>query len=160
MRRYRRTARPCLAPDPAAVPADTLGTDEFAPLPGGVAWPTVEATTAGEVSEVPVDVRYTVEVTGLKPLGLEDEFRSLSALWTKRNDEANIAQINRRIVEDKDLIDQLLRSVGHYGGDSKVVVTPPVRAGQPTRGGHHGRSRAAVHLFGHHRGGARRCQRA
>jgi translocation and assembly module TamA len=109
------------------------GFEDFAPLPGAVPWPTVEGTTAGEVAEVPTDVRYNVSVTGLQPLGLEDEFRSLSALWTKRGDPANIAQINRRIAEDKDLIDQLLRSVGHYGGNSQAVVTPPARADQPTQ---------------------------
>jgi translocation and assembly module TamA len=133
-------AQPAAQPAPNAAPAATpapaapsgLEVDDFAPLPGGVAWPTVEATTDGEPTEVPVDVRYTVEITGLKPLGLEDEFRGLSSLWTKRNDEANIAQINRRIAEDKDLIDQLLRSVGHYGGNTQVVVTPPTRAGLPT----------------------------
>jgi translocation and assembly module TamA len=124
---------------PAAVPAgtpggsDVPGFEDFAPLPGGVPWPTVEATTAGEVTEVPTDVRYTVTITGLQPLGLDDEFRGLSALWTKRGDPANIAQINRRIAEDKDLIDQLLRSVGHYGGSSQAVVTPPARDGQPTQ---------------------------
>jgi translocation and assembly module TamA len=106
--------------------------EDFAPLPGGVQWPTVEATTAGEVAEVPGDVRYTVEIKGLTALGLDDEFRGLSSLWTKRGDPANIAQINRRIIEDKDLIDQLLRSVGHYGGNTQVIVTPPARVGQPT----------------------------
>lgn len=125
-------AQPAAEPPPTPVAPTDLDTSDFAPLPGGVAWPTVEATTDGEAAEVPVDVRYAVEITGLKPLGLEDEFRSLSVLWTKRNDEANIAQINRRIAEDKELIDQLLRSVGHYGGNTQVVVTPPTRAGQPT----------------------------
>jgi translocation and assembly module TamA len=120
------------APAPPAA-ADIPPPGEFAPLPGAVAWPTVEATTAGETSEVPGEVRYTVAITGLRPLGLEDEFRGLSSLWTKRNDEANIAQINRRIAEDKDLIDQLLRSVGHYGGTTQAVVTPPKRADQPTQ---------------------------
>jgi translocation and assembly module TamA len=126
-------AVPAPAPAPAAaIETGTPRLEDFAPLPGAVAWPTIEATTAGDVAEAPGDVRYSVEIKGLTALGLDDEFRGLSSLWTKRNDVANIAQINRRIAEDKDLIDQLLRSVGHYGGNTQVVITPPARSGQPT----------------------------
>ena len=122
-------------PPPAAViplPTDEPRLEDFAPLPGNVPWPTVETTTAGEAVEAAGDVRYTVAVTGLGPLGLEDEFKALSSLWTKKGGVSNLAQINRRITEDRDLIDQLLRSIGHYGGNSQVVITTPTTEGAPT----------------------------
>ncbi len=134
--------------DPAAPPASAAITPEppvpagpmpddvpppaaFAPLPGDVAWPTVESTTDTNAAAPAADVRYTVSFTGLKPLGLEASFRQLSSLWTKRNEVSNLAQINRRTSEDKDLIDQLLRSIGRYGGTVDVAVTPPATAGEP-----------------------------
>jgi translocation and assembly module TamA len=40
-------------------------------------------------------------------------------------EESNIAQINRRSAEDRDLIDQLLRSIGHYGGNTVITIKPP-----------------------------------
>lgn len=107
--------------------------EEFAPLPGNVPWPTVEATTESEPAELAGDVRYAVEIKGLTSLGLDDEFKGLSSLWTKKGDVANLAQINRRIAEDKDLIDQLLRSIGYYGGSTQVVVTDAAKAGASTR---------------------------
>jgi len=132
-------AAPAAAQAPAAA-ADQLPTgeprlEEFAPLgpPGSpaetLAWPTVESTTDGEAAAPAGDVRYTVSVKGLEPLGLQDEFEALSSLWEHRKEEANLAQINRRIAEDRDLIDQLLRSLGHYGGSAQVVVTPPADKG-------------------------------
>ncbi|MFZ4690696.1 MAG: autotransporter assembly complex protein TamA [Polymorphobacter sp.] len=144
---------PQLAPSATAVPATVeapipdLGPvdidtgepriEDFAPLPGplgdNVPWPTVESTTEGEAVVAAADVRYTVSITGLSALRLDDEFQSLSALWTKKGDVSNLAQINRRIAEDRDLIDQLLRSVGHYGGNTKVSVTAAATANGPTQ---------------------------
>jgi translocation and assembly module TamA len=106
--------------------------EDFAPLPGDVPWPTLESTADPEPPIVVENVRYTVEMIGLDPLGLDDEFRSLSALWTRKGADANLAQINRRIAEDKQLIDQLLRSIGHYGGNVEVAITPPAGGRGPT----------------------------
>ncbi len=119
-------------PDPTPLPTDAPPESSFAPLPGDVAWPTVESTTDSEAVNAS-DVRYTVEFKGLSALGLDNDFRSLSALWSKKGDVSNLAQINRRVTEDKDLIDQLLRSVGHYGGTTQAVVTPPAAAGAPIK---------------------------
>ncbi len=123
-----------IIPDPAPLPTDAPLESSFAPLPGDVAWPTVETTTDSEAVNAS-DVRYTVEFKGLSALGLDSDFRGLSALWSKKGDISNLAQINRRVTEDKDLIDQLLRSVGHYGGTTQVVVTPPATAGAPIKVG-------------------------
>jgi translocation and assembly module TamA len=107
--------------------------EDFAPLPGDVPWPTLETTADPEPPPVVANIRYTVDITGLAPLGLDDEFRALSSLWTRKGADANLAQINRRVSEDKQLIDQLLRSVGHYGGNAEVVITPPAGGVGPTR---------------------------
>ncbi len=128
--------------DPAPVSAPQAGgapvagdplQDGMAPLPGNIAWPTVEATTGGDAETAAGDVRYAVEVDGLAVLGLQDQYRSLSSLWSKKGSAANLAQINRRVTEDRDLIDQLLRSVGYYGGDSTAVITAPVKASDPVK---------------------------
>ncbi len=103
-------------------------------LPGGTSWPSIEATTGGSAAtSVDADVRYTVDVEGLAPLGLQDQFRGLSSLWTKRGSPANLAQINRRTVEDRDLVEQLLRSAGYYGGTTAATITAPVRNGDPVK---------------------------
>ncbi|GGD98542.1 outer membrane protein assembly factor [Polymorphobacter glacialis] len=117
---------------PVPMPQGAPQLEDFAPLPGNVAWPTVETTTDGEPVEVAGDVSYMVAVTGLAELGLETQFRELSSLWTKRGQPANLAQINRRTTEDRDLIDQLLRSIGHYGGNTAVALTAPVQVGGKT----------------------------
>ncbi len=114
---------------PTISPAPPSGGDakleEFTPLPGSTPWPTVESTTAAGGAIEVGDVRYSVVIEGLSSLGLQDEYQSLSSLWTKKGSPANLAQINRRIAEDRDLIDQLLRSVGHYGGQTAVAITAP-----------------------------------
>ncbi|WP_439532306.1 autotransporter assembly complex protein TamA [Polymorphobacter sp.] len=97
-----------------------------------LAWPEIASENGADAVADAGDVRYTVSIEGLGPLRLDDEFRGLSALWTRRNEPANLAQINRRTVEDRDLIDILLRSIGHYGSDTEIEVTPPVRPADPT----------------------------
>ncbi|WP_426165587.1 autotransporter assembly complex protein TamA [Sandarakinorhabdus sp. DWP1-3-1] len=127
-------AQPADLAPPTAVPLPTgePSLDEFAPLPGNVPWPTVETTTAGEAVAPAGDVRYTVALTGLAETGLDDEWRALSSLWTRKGEVSNLAQINRRIAEDRDLIDQLLRSIGRYGGNTQVVVATPTDPGATT----------------------------
>ncbi len=119
---------------PAAAAPDAL-LDLMAPLPGGgVDWPQAVATTAGDAGAADTgDVRYTVDVSdGLGSPARLLRFRELSTLWAGRGAPANLAQINRRAVEDSDLIDQLLRADGHYGGTVEVTLVPPPKAGPPT----------------------------
>ena len=117
---------------PTAAAPDPL-LDEMAPMTGGTDWPAAVATTAGDAPAEVGDVRYTVVVTGLAELGLTARFHELSSLWKGRGEPANLAQINRRAVEDSDLIDQLLRADGHYGGNVTVTIVPPAKAGLPTK---------------------------
>jgi translocation and assembly module TamA len=124
--------RPIEAPAAPPAPATDTLLDDLAPLPeGGVAWPAAVAVTPGDDATPETgDVRYDVTVEGLADL---TRFKELSTLWQGRGSPANLAQINRRAVEDRDLIDQLLRSRGRYGGSVEVTITPPARAGAPTR---------------------------
>lgn len=117
---------------PVTVDAGEPRLEDFAPLPSDVPWPTLESTADPEPPIVVENIRYTVDVVGLAPLGLDDEFRALSSLWTRTGADANLAQINRRVTEDRQLVDQLLRSVGHYGGDVEVTIMPPPGGRGPT----------------------------
>lgn len=116
---------PDLRTSVAAPPAATK------PVPGSKKTPT-KATEAGG------DLRYTVQVEGLGPLGDTEEllraFRQQSTLQAERKDPANAAQIGRRANADADLLEQLLRSQGYYdaaveprtenAGDSlRVILT-------------------------------------
>ena len=127
-------AEPAELPEPAQLPDQPIPSPDapLPDLPGGetVAWPDVASTTDGTVDPGPAaDIRYRVEEAGLAPLGLDDEFRALSSLWRHRGEETNLAQLSRRIAEDRDLAELLLRSIGHYGSRVDSSVTPAA-AGQ------------------------------
>ncbi len=130
------TTKPAVAPQvaPTVAAPDPL-LDAMAPLPGGVDWPTAVSTTAGDATAAAEagDVRYEVVVAGLTEIRLLPRFHELSSLWLGRNQPANLAQINRRATEDSDLIDQLLRAEGRYGGNVAVAITPPDKPGTPTK---------------------------
>lgn len=100
-------------------------------LPGGaaVAWPDVASTTSAEPEAATAAIRYRIEAAGLDTLGLDDEFRALSSLYRQRGEDTNLAQLSRRITEDRDLAELLLRSIGHYGSTVTTSVNPPA-AGQ------------------------------
>ena len=97
----------------------------------GIAWPELDAkettpppvtpttTRKGRaVASAAGDIRYTVQVDGLGPVGDSEEllrtFRQQSALEAERKDPANAAQIGRRANADADLLTQLLRANGYY----------------------------------------------
>lgn len=103
--------------------------EDGVPLP----WPDLEAMNGEPAVAALGDVRYEVQVKGLDALGLTEQFRGLSALWTKRGQAANLAQIRRRTADDRGLIEILLRSVGYYGGKIKSDVVASVRAGEPAK---------------------------
>ncbi len=110
-------------PTPSPVAATSPGLDPRPDL--AVPWP--DAAPAGDAPATTTasgDLRYGVEVTGLDDLRLDRAFRASSALVKGRGAPANLAQISRRIAEDRDLIDVLLRAQGYYGGRTTVTVAP------------------------------------
>jgi len=71
--------------------------------------------------------RYKVEVNGLGEADsalFRDRFKSLSLLEEGRGKPANIAQINRRMRLDADLIDRILRASGYYDARIRQSVQP------------------------------------
>ncbi len=110
----------------AAVAQVTPVPDELAPRPGiAVPWPDAGAAPIATAPDAVTsgDVRYTVTVTGLDDR-LAARFRADSELFKGRGAVANLAQINRRAAEDRDLIDVLLRSLGYYGGRTTTTLAP------------------------------------
>ena len=129
-------------PQPQQPPATEPELDPnapLAPLPDlGVEWPQLDAketaappetapappgkkAPAKQTTEATGDLRYTVSVEGLSPLGNSEDllkaFRQQSTLEAERKDPANAAQIGRRASADADLLSQLLRSEGYYDAD-------------------------------------------
>ncbi|MBV8971131.1 MAG: BamA/TamA family outer membrane protein, partial [Sphingomonadaceae bacterium] len=112
-----RADGPPVPPDPAAaLPLDDR--------PGLVPWPAATPGDAAPAAAAPGDMRYSVDVTGLDDLRLDKAFRASSALVKGRGAPANLAQIDRRIAEDRELIDVLLRAQGYYGGRTTVTLAP------------------------------------
>jgi translocation and assembly module TamA len=121
-----------VAPPPPN-PAELDPNAPLEPMPDlGVAWPGLNAKDTAPPSTTPAapqrkgrtaavssgDMRYTVQVEGLAPVGNAEEllhdFRAQSALEAERKDPANAAQIGRRASADADLLTQLLRAQGYY----------------------------------------------
>ena len=127
---------------PAQGDGQLLPDSPMAPLPDmGLDWPDPDAadpveTEAGGTAS-PADLpqssprqasaalpearNYRVNVEGLEGAGLEGalgEFNALSALDRNRDDTTNAAQIDRRAVEDRRLLESILVSHGYY--DARV----------------------------------------
>ncbi len=69
--------------------------------------------------------RYRVElatINGVDQAALTQRFLLLSALRAAQRNEANTAQITRRILEDTDLLQQILRNAGHFDASVAHVV--------------------------------------
>lgn len=117
-------------------PVDPL--ESLPPLPDlGVEWPdaTMEPSDPAASTQpqnvapaAPSEIRYSVQLSGLKEVDLADEFKALSVLESGEEEVTNFAQLNRRARDDAKLIDRLLRSKGYYGGDVDIEITPGNRA--------------------------------
>jgi translocation and assembly module TamA len=129
------------APPPPPDPAELDPSAPLDPMPDlGVAWPDLKASDTAPPPAPPAaqqkkgkqavareasgDIRYTVQVEGLAPVGDAEEllhqFRQQSALQAEHKDPANAAQIGRRASADAELFAELLRSQGYYD----AVVEP------------------------------------
>ena len=80
------------------------------------------------VADAGEERRYTVTLNGIEKVAdtqFMQRFDELSALKQADGKPANLAQINRRIDEDDDLIDRLLRAKGYYAARVRGGVTVP-----------------------------------
>ncbi|MBD3761208.1 MAG: BamA/TamA family outer membrane protein [Rhizorhabdus sp.] len=103
----------------ADLPADPALTAPLAPIATFDAAPPPEIDVASE--KMP-EIRYTLVVKGLKPVGLDDAFRDLSALLQDGRRAANAAQVSARADEDVQLAERLMRSEGYYDGIATVAI--------------------------------------
>ncbi len=105
---------PVTVPDPVlAQPLEPLSSFNTTPLQ--------TAADTGPADDTP-DIRYTSEVRGLDPLGLTDEFNSLSALREGGGKAENATQISARAREDEQLALRLMRSLGYYDGTAVSTI--------------------------------------
>ncbi|WP_176590415.1 autotransporter assembly complex family protein [Sphingobium sp. EM0848] len=87
--------------------------------------PAEEVATFTDTGE---EHRYTVALNGIE--GIADaqfhmRFDELSVLHQGEGKPANLAQINRRIKEDSDLLERLLRAKGYYAVRVRGMVAAP-----------------------------------
>lgn len=76
--------------------------------------------------------RYEVRFTGLDNItdsAFRGRFDALSLLREGKGKPANIAQINRRMQQDKAVLDRLLRAKGYYDATIRASVLPPENGG-------------------------------
>ncbi|WP_188064578.1 autotransporter assembly complex protein TamA [Sphingobium sp. KCTC 72723] len=121
---------------------DMAQPDSVAPLPDDPAdvqsaatAPAFDTPTSSDpVDDTPVfadtgeERRYTVTLGGIDNIADAQftlRFDELSVLRQGQGKPANLAQINRRIKEDSDLIDRLLRAKGYYAARIRGAVGAP-----------------------------------
>lgn len=112
--------------DPLAEPAET--SEALPPEPVDPEAEDMEPPQPVATIEEASERRYRVAVNGEEgaadPL-FASRFKELSVLEQGAGKPANLAQINRRIKEDSDLLDRLLRTRGYYDARIRGSVTPP-----------------------------------
>jgi translocation and assembly module TamA len=114
-----------LPPDPAdpQLPVENL------PVRQAVDDPAAPADAASEpvLADAGDERRYSVQLSGVDAIAdaqFSTRFDQLSALEAGEGKPANLAQINRRMKEDRDLLDRLLRAKGYYAARIRGAVTP------------------------------------
>ena len=128
------TAAPVATGDalPPVIPADPLLAAPLDPLAG---FDTTPLATAADLTDRNApQVRYDTEVKGLKEVGLEGQWRALSALRDGGGKAANGVQVQARATEDEALAIRLLKSLGYYDASAvSVVEANPPSPGTPVR---------------------------
>lgn len=128
------TPLPPVEPIVEAPPLDEAGAEAeiAAPLPPLEqfdATPIAEAVAANDAAAV--EIRYATRVTGLDAIGLEDEFRDLSALEDGDGVAANAAIIGARAREDEGLAVRLMKSIGYYDATATSTLEQTPQGDRP-----------------------------
>lgn len=114
---------------PQVGPPDQALLAPLPPLNAAIAEP--PATVAAVDDGQPPEIRYRVELQGLKEVDLEARFKGLSALLAQGRKAGNAAQVAARADEDEALAARLLRSEGYFDAVATSVVGPlPGKDGQ------------------------------
>ena len=129
-------APPLTPVDPIAdaPPLDEAGAEAeiAAPLPPLEQFdttPVAEAVAANDAEAV--EIRYATRVTGLDEIGLDDEFRDLSALEDGDGVAANAAIIGARAREDEGLAVRLMKSIGYYDATATSTLEQTPQGDRP-----------------------------
>ncbi|HEX7875255.1 MAG TPA: autotransporter assembly complex family protein [Sphingobium sp.] len=90
---------------------------------------TVEtAEDVGEFADSGEERRYSVTLNGIDQIAdaqFTTRFNELSTLHEGEGKPANLAQINRRMKEDSELLDRLLRAKGYYAARIRSAIAAP-----------------------------------
>ncbi|MFB0873366.1 MULTISPECIES: BamA/TamA family outer membrane protein [unclassified Sphingobium] len=108
--------------DPAAQAVDA------APLPADPASAQEPVEEAASFADTGEERRYSVQLNGVDAIAdaqFTQRFDELSVLQQGEGKAANLAQINRRMKEDGELLDRLLRAKGYYAARIRSAVTAP-----------------------------------
>ncbi|KQN94090.1 hypothetical protein ASE95_04255 [Sphingomonas sp. Leaf231] len=105
---------------PPAPPVDPQLAQPLEPLSAFNSAP-LQSVAAADGDDAP-DIRYASEVRGLDPLGLTDEFNSLSALRDGKGKADNATQVAARGREDEQLAVRLMKSLGYYDGTAVSTI--------------------------------------
>ncbi|MEH3036796.1 MAG: BamA/TamA family outer membrane protein [Sphingomonas adhaesiva] len=114
--------QPAIVPGqlPAVAPVDPVLAQPLEPLS---AFDTTPLQTVADVKHADApEIAYATEVRGLDPLGLTDEFNSLSALREGKGKAANATQVSARAREDEALAVRLMKSLGYYDGTAVSTI--------------------------------------
>ena len=128
-----QTAQPIATGDTLApvAPTDPELAAPLTPLNAFDATPLVTAVDLTD-KDAP-QVRYDTVITGLEPVGLDGQWKSLSALRDGGGKAANGVQVQARAREDEALAIRLLKSIGYYDGSAVSAIEPvPNQPGTPT----------------------------
>lgn len=88
----------------------------------------VEPIAEPEFADSGEERRYAVTLNGVDQIAdaaFNSRFRELSALHEGEGKPANLAQINRRMKEDAELLDRLLRAKGYYAARIRSAIGAP-----------------------------------
>lgn len=94
------------------------------PLPPLASFDTTPLETTMVANTDQPEVRYETTVTGLEPVNLDSQFKSLSALREGDGKAANTTQIAARAKEDEALAIRLMHSLGYYDATAISLVEP------------------------------------
>jgi len=121
-------------PAPAAAPPLSDPAELETPLPPLAGFdPTPPPPTPAQAVRAAKaeQVAYKVEISGLDQVGLEGQFKALSALLHDGKKAANITQIRARADEDRATVERLLHSIGYLDGTATATVPASAPADQP-----------------------------
>lgn len=116
-----------ISPDPTDPPlsAEDAAADAAALAQDAAA---AAADSAASFADTGEERRYAVSLAGLDDVAdaqFKARFNELSVLKQGEGKPANLAQINRRMKEDQDLLERLLRAKGYYAARIRGAVAAP-----------------------------------